>query len=157
MTTKEETLAHFRPPNEWGYLTPKERKVLYDCMQAWSDIENKELLQEQQERLDFELEMINLANSEANLKEFKHYPLVAARFELEDCKKQFYEVITINGTFANATKTDVDYDPLKPSPDFETVHKNKYIFNTEQLVAFIHGTHNVAEDIILITPIKPQN
>jgi hypothetical protein len=60
------------------------------------------------------------------LKSFKHYPLVNANKEVKESRKDKYLITTINFSFANQDKNDIDYDKNKPSPItfvFEAISK----------------------------------
>ena len=84
---------------------------------------------------------------------FEHYPLLKAQNEISEGLKAQYLVTTINGTFANQDKEAVDYEPNKPSPNYEEVHKNQYVMTIEQLFDFQSSLYEVAEEIIKIEPI----
>lgn len=92
-------------------------------------------------------------DSSEKLIEFKHYPVSEAKKEYSEGLKRKYEVTTINWTYANNNKSDIDYDPEKPSPNFEEVHKTKYIFTLEEFIKFSNNIQEVAENIIDIKPL----
>jgi hypothetical protein len=87
------------------------------------------------------------------LKSFKHYPLVNANKEEKESRKDKYLITTINFSFANQDKNDIDYDKNKPSPNFKEVHKNEYIMNLKQLFDFHETLDGVCEEIIKIEQI----
>jgi hypothetical protein len=91
--------------------------------------------------------------SEKCLFAFQHYPLVKAQMEKIEGLQDQYLVTTINGTFANNRESDIDYDPKKPSPNYDEIHKNQYVMTIEQLFDFHSKLYEVAEEIIKIEPI----
>lgn len=86
--------------------------------------------------------------------EYKHFPFNKAKVVVNSSKKDLYEVITINWTFANNRKTDADYDPNKPSPNYAEVHKNTYHMTLSDIFKFKRNLSQVAEDIISIRPLN---
>lgn len=90
--------------------------------------------------------------SEKCLFAFEHYPLVKALKETSEGLKAQYLVTTINGTFANNRESDIDYDPKKPSPNYNEVHKNQYVMTIEQIFDFQSKLYEVSEEIIKIEP-----
>lgn len=132
----------------------KNQEIKKLAEKVWKDIFNNDTLTYNSFSDYFENEFKNIKSmsSEKCFFSFEHYPLLKAENEKSEGLKDLYLVTTINFTFANQDKKAVDYEPNKPSPNYEEVHKNQYVMTIEQLFDFQSSLYEVAEEIIKIEP-----
>ena len=70
---------------------------------------------------------------------YEHYPLVKANQDHKQALNKWFQVTTINWTYAEG--------------DQKMVHKNTYRWTLDELIDFIRTTEEVAEDVIDIEPL----
>jgi hypothetical protein len=73
---------------------------------------------------------------------YKHYPIESADKDHDQSQAKRFKVTTINWTFATENGLT----------DKSKVHKNEYDMSLSELIDFIRGTDEVAEDVISIEP-----
>lgn len=105
--------------------------------------------------LDIHIQSINNMKNKNVTEHFtkSKYSIEKAKEDVNKAKKDKYLVTTINWTYTNL-KSDSDFKPDIPSPNFDEVYKKQYVVSIEELIKLKSNLHKnqVKEEIIKIEP-----